>query len=552
MDDKISTFLHIIRRAQRGKLKIYLGYGAGVDKTYQMLLEGHQLKKEGIDIAIGLVETHGRAEIAPLIEGLEVIPRTRLSYHGISIEEMDLDAILARKPDVALIDELAHANIPGSRNPKRYQDVQEITDAGIHVITTLNIQHLESLYDTMEKTVHVKVRERIPDAVLEEADQIVNVDLAPEDLRKRLELGKIYPSDRIDVALAHFFTQANLEKLRELTLRELAAQIDLHRRESHAGEDTGAPDQVMVCLNSAGTNSEMLLRYASRLAGRLNRNWYALYVQTPHEDPTVIEARTQKPLSGTITLAKQLGAIVFTAKGVDVVDSILRFAREYRVGHVVVGKSRPLPLWKRLFGKKSIVERLVTVAKGPTVVIWDTWRENMPEAGSRHEAQAEATHSQIHDVLHLSSFVSASRIVIWDEPVSKETLLRDLVEAAAKEGGIEQPEAVLRTIMGREEVGSAFFNDEVAVPHARIDRLEPPLVAIGRPQKGVKDTMTAGPVELVFLILSPAQPPEVQTWILALAGRVAQNRHLMSTLTTAKTPAELMEALSGWELSKIR
>ena len=257
VENRADAFLRMIRRAQRGRLKIYLGYGAGVGKTYQMLLEGHQLKREGVDVAIGLVETHGREDTAKLINGLEVIPRFRQDYRGIIVEEMDVDAVLARRPEVALIDELAHTNVPGSRNPKRYQDVQEILQAGIHVITTLNVQHLESLYDMVERTVHVKVRERIPDAVVADADQIVNVDLSPEDLRKRLIEGKIYPQDRIEVALNNFFTDPNLETLRELTLRELASQIDLRRREAAGDTETEsvAPDQVLVCLSSRGPNS---------------------------------------------------------------------------------------------------------------------------------------------------------------------------------------------------------------------------------------------------------------------------------------------------------
>jgi len=212
-EERADTFLRLIRRAGRGRLKIYLGYGAGVGKTYQMLLEGHRLKDEGIDVVVGLVETHGRAETAKLIEGLEVVPRRCQEYRGVVLEEMDLDAVLARKPQVTLIDELAHTNVPGSLNPKRYQDVQDILAEGIHVITTLNIQHLESLYDVVEKATHVRIRERIPDTVLTEADQLVNVDLTTEDLRKRLLEGKVYPPERIQTALENFFKAANLEEL---------------------------------------------------------------------------------------------------------------------------------------------------------------------------------------------------------------------------------------------------------------------------------------------------------------------------------------------------
>ena len=378
-DDKALSFLRLIRRAQRGKLKVYLGYGAGVGKTWQMLQEGHRLQKEGIDVVVGLVETHGRAETAQLIEGLEVVPRRQVHYRGISIEEMDLDAVLARRPEVALVDELAHTNVPGSKNPKRYEDVQDLLTAGIHVISTLNVQHLESLYDTVETQIGVKVYERVPDSVLAEADEIVNVDLAPEDLQQRLREGKIYPQERVSTALEHFFKRANLNQLRELTLRELAAQIDLKRRAEPEEEHDTAPDQVMVCLSSRGPNSAALLRYGSRLAGRLNRNWYAVYVQTPREEPTAIDATTQRQISDTLTLAKQLGAQVFPYKGEDVAATILHFAREYRVGHIVIGKPGPLPAWRRWLGGKTIVEQLVQKAHGITIVVVDTGSKSEKE-----------------------------------------------------------------------------------------------------------------------------------------------------------------------------
>ncbi|MFZ5447771.1 MAG: histidine kinase [Thermodesulfobacteriota bacterium] len=371
-DDKALSFLRLIRRAQRGKLKVYLGYGAGVGKTWQMLQEGHRLKSEGIDVVVGLVETHGREETAQLIEGLEVVPRRREQYRGITLEEMDLDAVLARRPEVALVDELAHTNVPGSKNAKRYEDVQDLLAAGIHVISTLNVQHLESLYDTVETQIGVKVFERVPDSVLAEADEIVNVDLAPEDLQQRLREGKIYPHERISTALENFFKRVNLDQLRELTLREVASQIDLRRRAEPEEEHDTAPDQVMVCLSSRGPNSAALLRYGSRLAGRLNRNWYAVYVQTPREEPTVIDTATQSKLAETLTLAKQLGAQVFPYKGEDVAETILHFAREYRVGHIVIGKPGPLPFWKRWIGGKTIVEQLIRKSHGITIVVVDT------------------------------------------------------------------------------------------------------------------------------------------------------------------------------------
>jgi len=555
-EDRADVFLRMIRRAQRGRLKLYLGYCAGVGKTYQMLQEGHRLKGEGIDVVIGLLETHGRSDIAKLAKGLEVVPRRRQEYRGIAVEEMDADAILARKPQVALIDELAHTNVPGSRNEKRYQDVQDILAAGIHVISTMNVQHLESLYDIVEKAVGVKVRERLPDSVLAEADEIVDVDLATEDLRKRLEEGKIYPADRIKTALANFFVPSNLEKLRELTLRELASQIDLRRREAQEGESGAASDQVMVCLSSHGPNSEKLLRYGSRLAGRLNRNWYAVYVQTPSEEATVIDAHTQRTLSDTLTLAKQLGAMVFTYKGEDIVDTILRFAKEYRVGHIVVGRSHPKPLWKRIGTNKAIVANLVKTARGVTIIVIDPCEEEsipvrplveVPE-GMPPPAASPKTEPPPLEQPTFSQSLSAQRIVILEHPVQKEDVLRALVAAVGKGKGIEDLEALFSDIMKREEQGSTFFNEGVAFPHVRFEGLAAPIVALGLTRKGVADVSTEKPIENIFLIISPAQAPDTQVKLLGLASRAAQNRHLLQSLRSARTPEEAMRVILNWEM----
>lgn len=540
----------MIRRAQRGRLKIYLGYGAGVGKTYQMLLEGHRLKAEGIDVVVGLVETHGRIETARLIEGLEVIPRRQEEYRGVILEEMDADAVLARKPGVALIDELAHTNAPGSRNSKRYQDVQDILAAGIHVITTLNIQHLESLYDTVEKTLRVKVRERLPDTVVAEADEIVNVDVSPEDLRKRLLEGKIYPADRVGTALSNFFTDSNLETLRELTLRELAAQIDLKRREHREEEEPATPDQVIVCLSSRGPNSEMLLRYASRLAGRLNRNWYAVYVQTSSEAPTVVDTHTQQLLSGTLTLAKQLGAMVFTYKGEDIADTILHFAREYRVGQIVIGSPSPMSLWKRLLGKKSVVERLIRKSKGMTIVILDTRRhERSVGVGEPEIRSGPAVATSVDRPIHhpaLSSLLSSHRILVWDQPIQKEVALRALVESA-NDGRTVDPKMVLIGLLRREQESSTFFNEGVAFPHALLDGLATPIIALGIAKQGVSDVSTDQPVKLVFLILCPKTEPDTQVRLLGLVSHAAQSRHLLQGLNSCENGEEAFKAVRRWE-----
>jgi len=555
-EERADTFLRLIRRAGRGRLKVYLGYGAGVGKTYQMLLEGHRLRDEGIDVVVGLVETHGREETAKLIGGLDVVPRRRQEYRGVVLEEMDLDAILARKPQVALIDELAHTNVPGSRNPKRYQDVQDILAEGIHVITTLNIQHLESLYDIVEKATRVKIRERIPDTVLTEADQLVNVDLTTEDLRKRLLEGKIYPPERIQTALENFFKETNLEELRELTLRELAAQIDQRRRETPEEEGVGTPDQIMVCLSSRGPNSETLLRYASRLAGKLNRNWYAVYVQTPSEEPTVIDAHTQRILSGTLTLAKQLGAMVFTYKGEDIADTILRFGREYRVGTIVVGSPTPVPAWKRWMGERSTVDRLIHDARGMTVVVLDTREEEalhprpVPEKGKREAPSARTTGGAVPPAsgqLVLSNLISPRGIVIWNQPVRKEIALRTLVDAAVGGGGIVDPASILGLVLKREDEGSTFFNEGIAFPHARVENLASPVIAMGVTRQGVEDLPLEKPVEYIFLVLTPAESPDIQVRILGILARVSRNRHLLLKIQSCRTPEDVLSAVRDWE-----
>jgi two-component system, OmpR family, sensor histidine kinase KdpD len=551
VENKADMFLRMIRHAQRGRLKIYLGYAAGVGKTYQMLLEGRRLKEEGIDVVVGLAETHGRVETEKLLDGLEIVPRRQEGYRGIVVEEMDVDAVLTRKPQVALIDELAHTNVPGSRNDKRYQDVQDILAAGIHVITTLNIQHLESLYDTVEKAVGVKVRERLPDRVIVEADQIVNVDVSTEDLRERLQEGKVYTTERIDVALDHFFKASNLEKLRELTLRELASQIDLRRRETFEEEGSLPPDQVMVCLSSKGPDSEKLLRYASRLAGRLNRNWYAVYVQTPAEEPTLVDAKTQGIISSTLTLAKQLGAIVFTYKGEDVVTTLLQFAKEYRVGHIVIGSPGPMSFWKKLRRKTGVVESLIRQARGSTITVLDTRKEVLPdvEALENHDRQPVSNSSRPETAvqLRLSGLLSPDRIIIWNNPVAKEDALRRLAEAGGQEVRGSDPASILNAVLERERQGSTFFNEGVAFPHARIDGLAASVVSLGLTRQGVSDELTEKPIELVFLILSPAQNPDEQVKILALASRAAQSRHFLQYLQSCMSPKKAMEAIRNWD-----
>jgi two-component system sensor histidine kinase KdpD len=363
-------FLNLIQRQQRGRLKIYLGYAAGVGKTYEMLQEAQRLKRQGVDVVIGVVETHGRAETAAQIGDLEQVPRRRIEYRGVVLEEMDLDALLARRPTVALVDELAHTNAPGSRYPKRYQDVEELLRAGINVISTLNVQHLESLHDIVEKATGVRVKERLPDYVLAMADQLVNVDLSAEDLRERLEGGKVYPRERIETALANFFTAANLSQLRELAMEEIAHRLDRRRLEEKEGGERSGSERVMVCLSSRSPNSASLLRKGARLADRLGAPWYAVYIQTPREKMEKIDAQTQRQIYNTLELANQLGGTPFSFKGSDVVQTIAAFVKEYGITHIVLGRSQR-PWYRRWFGQ-SVLDRIVRTIPGVDVVVVDS------------------------------------------------------------------------------------------------------------------------------------------------------------------------------------
>jgi two-component system sensor histidine kinase KdpD len=364
------AFLSLIRQQQRGRLKVYLGFAPGVGKTYEMLQEAQRLKRQGVDVVIGIVETHGRAETAALMEGIEQVPRRRIEYRGVVLEELDLDALLARRPTIAIVDELAHTNAPGSRNAKRYQDVEELLAAGINVISSLNVQHLESLYDIIEGFTGVKVKERVPDYVLHQADQIVNVDLPAEDLQDRLKAGKIYPAERVERALANFFTDANLTRLRELALEELATSLDRRQQRNGILTPGSTSERVMVCLSSRGPGVHRLLRKAARLADRLNAPWYAVYIQTPGERMEKIDAGTQRQIADSLTLGQQLGGISMPFAGDDFASAVARFVQEYGITHIVLGRS--LRTWYQRLFWSSPLDQLMAVVPGVDVLVVDT------------------------------------------------------------------------------------------------------------------------------------------------------------------------------------
>jgi len=353
---KPEDFLELVERARRGRLKLYVGFAAGVGKTYRMLQEAHDLRRRGVDVVVGFIEPHGRADTSALIEGLDVVARRRIEYRGVVVEEMDLDAVLQRRPTVTVVDEIPHTNVPGSRNRKRYQDVLALLDAGINVIGAINVQHLESLNGLIERATGVTVRETVPDNFLKQADQVVNLDLAVEDLQDRLRSGKIYAPEKIPWALQNFFKDQNLATLRELALREVAESLD------RAGAAKGAPEvkasgRVMVCLASNPPRAKALLSRGSRLAGRLNTDWFVVYVETPEEAPHLIDSEAQRHLLANIEKAKELGAEVVRLKSGDPAQALLDFARTHGIAHVIVGRSVQ-PWWRQVL-RGSILTRLI-------------------------------------------------------------------------------------------------------------------------------------------------------------------------------------------------
>ena len=321
------------------RLRIYIGAAPGVGKTYAMLQEAHALRRAGIDVVAGLVETYGRPETEALIGDLEIVPRQKLPYRGVVLEEMDVDAIIRRRPQLCVVDELAHSNAPGSRHEKRYQDVTDILEAGIAVMTAVNIQHLETLNDAVSRVTGVRVRETVPDTFLDRADEVINVDTTVEELRSRLRQGKIYKPEKIEQALTNFFRVGNLSTLRELALRAVADEVSekaatLRKREGL--EPALIPERVMVCMSSSDA-APRVVRAGARIASRLGARWYAVYVETPGEDRAT--DATRAALARNIQLAESLGATMVRVKADRPADGLIAFAKREGITHVIFGQS---------------------------------------------------------------------------------------------------------------------------------------------------------------------------------------------------------------------
>ncbi|HXR40291.1 MAG TPA: universal stress protein [Terracidiphilus sp.] len=357
------------KQQEPAKLRIYIGAAPGVGKTYHMLNDAHMMvHQQGLDVVIGLVEPHGRKETEDRIRDLEIVPQKVIPYRGVNLKEMDVDAILARHPHTVVVDELAHTNVPGSKNRKRYEDVVELLDAGINVMTAVNIQHLETLNDAVNRSANTVIRETVPDSFLKRADEVVNVDVTVDELRTRLRAGKIYAPEKVEQSLANFFRKGNLNMLRELSLRVTAEQVGnraAEYRRIQGLEQAPIPEKVMVCL-STRPGTERLLRVGARIAGRLASNWFAVHVTKPddkgHGDPEAYHR-----LEEYLRMARDLGAQVVSITDRNVSDALIRFAQQESISHVVFGqpaRSR----WDILL-RGSVLNRFLSEVRDVTVQV---------------------------------------------------------------------------------------------------------------------------------------------------------------------------------------
>jgi two-component system sensor histidine kinase KdpD len=333
-----ARFIDLIRKSRRGKFKVYIGMSAGVGKTFRMLQEAQSLLRNGIDVKIGYIETHGRKETQALLDGLPVVPRRKLFYKGKELEELDVQAVITLHPEIVVIDELAHTNIEGSKNEKRWQDVMEILDAGINVISAVNIQHIESLNEEVKSITGIEVAERIPDNVLKQADEVVNIDLTADELVIRLREGKIYTPDKIERALNNFFQSDKILQLRELALKEVASQVERKIETELPRNQSFKDERFMACISSNHEIARMVIRKTARLASYYHSPWYVLYVQTSKESGDKIGLAAQRHLINNFKLATESGAELIRITNNNIARGIIETAEERKITTICIGK----------------------------------------------------------------------------------------------------------------------------------------------------------------------------------------------------------------------
>ncbi len=542
MTDTLSVedLLHEIKYAEETPLRIYLGAAPGVGKTYRMLQDGYAMRARGVDVVVGYIEPHDRKETIDQIKDLEIIPPKRIEYKGVVLQELDVDAVIARKPQLVLVDELAHTNATGSRHEKRYEDIEDLLAAGIAVFSTCNVQHLESVHDMVERMTGVKVQERVPDTFFALAREMIIVDISPDELQERMRQGKIYPLERIERSLSNFFTHSNISMLRELALRELANDVEQKdkdkRRETNAPGAASSGEKVLVAV-PATEEAARLIRQGSRMAGRMNAKWIVAFVETNGITQT---EEAEAKLRESFSFARSLGATVVQLRGERIAATLIDFARAEGVTQIVIGATQRA-FWKRLLSR-SVVGELLSIAGEIGVMVVplkpdtdDSERPLAPVSGASHSEQRVRITDYISPNCILANLTSVTTVE-QTIAVLIDLLIQRNAGLAPRRGEIHD------LIMRRERLMSTFLDTGIAIPHAAgfsatsdiyaIMALTPQgVVSLGRDQKA----------QSVVLFLSPEVGRANHLKFLAAIANVFIDK------TTTREIASMPSAEDAWQ-----
>ena len=533
-----------LKYSKESPLRVYLGAAAGVGKTYRMLQDGNLLLSRGVDVVIGYIEPHRRPETSAQIGKLKDVPRCKVEYKGVTMEEMDLGAVLARKPQVVLVDELAHTNAPGSKNAKRWQDVENLLAAGIAVFTTVNVQHIESVCDVVEKATGVLVQERVPDAFFRLAKEMIIVDVSVEELLSRLKDGKIYALDKVDRALERFFTRGNLSTLRELALRELADDVEQkgkedRERDTRAGLESTS--KIVVALSS-NPEAKKLLRVSSRLAGRRNAKWFAVSVKAP--DARAGDLDHERNLQENARFARELGAQVVELRGRSVADALIEFSSQEGATEIIIGTSAR-GWWDRLW-RGSIAEQILHKAPHLALHVLPIAHEVEDQRPAKPAASA---------ALQLADYLAPERILV-DVRVSAgvESAIALLVDRLVEVNPDLRPRRreILEAVLQRERLDSTFLDTGIAIPHAAgVEGIVEMEAALGLFPDGIVSERTGRSAQMVLLFLSPSVGRSLHMKFLQRIARVFGDATTVRELAALKTGDDVRERLREIE-SRLR
>ena len=534
-----------LKYSKESPLRVYLGAAAGVGKTYRMLQDGNLLLSRGVDVVIGYIEPHRRPETSAQIGKLKEIPRRKIEYKGVAMEELDLEAVLARKPQVVLVDELAHTNAPGSKNAKRWQDVENLLAAGIAVFTTVNVQHIESVCDVVEKATGVIVQERVPDAFFRLAKEMLIVDVSVEELLSRLKDGKIYALDKVDRALERFFTRGNLSTLRELALRELADDVEQkgkedRERDTRAGLESTS--KIVVALSS-NPEAKKLLRVSARLAGRRNAKWFAVAVKAP--DARAGDLDHERNLQENARFARELGAQVVELRGRSVADALIAFASQEGATEIIIGTSARA--WWERFWRGTIAEQLLHKAPHLALHVLPIAHE-VEENHRPGKGQAPAS-------LQLAEYLTPERILV-DVRASAgvESAIALLVDRLVEVNPDLRPRRreILEAVLQRERLDSTFLDTGIAIPHAAtVEGIVDVEAALGLFPDGIVSERAGRSARMILLFLSPAVGRSLHMKFLQRIARVFGDATTVRELAALKTGEDVRERLREIE-SRLR